>query len=150
MLSFKGFVLSEASDNKKAAAFRQLHDAVKNGNPDATDKDIARSVNHRDPGIRLNAAEHPRTTSKQLSKLITARPGPDAKEPDHSHYATIASAAVKNPSATAEHISQALDHPDPHVRYDAITSKKATQEHITKALNDPVKFVRQAAMDRAK
>jgi len=54
--------------------------------------------------------------------------------------------AIRNPNATAEHISKALNDEEWSVRQEAILNPNATAEHINKALDDPNGKVRATAI----
>ena len=164
--------LGDIRDNKdKVVKHEHVHPdiwkAMANTPEMHTISSLANNPHHsRTEKEKKEAQEH---VNKVLNKRITDYPNINDNLDDaahavlhplfgthHSHITTalesdddlglLQELAIKNPNATPDHITKALNHPIASVREAAIKHPNATPDHITKALNDSNAGVRKAAI----
>lgn len=107
------------------------------------DMSVDQMIKHKDPKVRAMAMYHPDATSDHITQGLKDKSALVAKHAllkiSHSHKLL-----------KLNHLSVALDHPDPVIRMKALQHNTVSGENLVKALRDKDPMVRNAAYGHSK
>lgn len=107
------------------------------------DMSVDQMIKHKDPKVRAMAMRHDDATSDHITQ------GLKDKNSDVA-YAALDTISQSHKLLKPNHLSVALDHPDPWVRIQALKHNTTSGENLVKALHDKDPMVRSRAYGHSK